>query len=112
MKSVRCNSGLIGSQELLQKRYSSFEEFKSYCRLYNIHKRLGYVSMEGCWTSNPTIQSSSEPSDLKRIYFHAVKKKDGTFKVKESTNKFCKDEGSNASFGNKKATKDWINSQI
>ena len=112
MKTVKCNSGLTGSQELLQKRYNSLDEFTNYCELYNIHERLGYASIEGCWASNPTIQYSTDPSDLMRVYFHAVKKKDGTLKIYESIERLCENvKNSHASFGSKKATLDWINTK-
>lgn len=111
MKQVKCASGLTGSQELLQKRYASFEEFESYCETYAIHTRLGYVSVKGCWNSNPTIQSSTNPADLKRVYFHAVEKKGG-YKIKESIYRLCKQvKDSHASFGSKKQVQDWINTQ-
>jgi len=108
MKSVKCKSGLIGSQEKLQDRYKDFSEFKNYSRVYAIHTRLGYVSMKGCWESNPTIQSSVEPSDLSRVYFHAVQTTKG-FRIKESTERLCKDvKNSRVSFSTKEAVKNWI----
>jgi hypothetical protein len=51
----------------LQTVYSSFDEFKSYCSLYNIHKRLGYSSISKCWADNPKIQGSVNPNDLKVV---------------------------------------------
>ena len=109
MKRVKCKSGANGCQEKLQQRYRDFNDFKNWCRTYNIHGRLGYVSMKSAWTSNPTIQSSTEPSDLSRVFFHAVKRKDGSFRVKESTSKYCSEvKNSHASFGNKEAVLSWI----
>lgn len=101
MKQVRCKSGLIGSQEKLQKRYVDFSEFKSYCNIYGVHKRLGYVSMKACWESNPTIQSSVHPSDLSVVYFHVVKGKN-SLRIKESTERLCaKVKNSISSFANR-----------
>lgn len=109
MKRVKCKSGLTGSQEKLQDRYTDFKEFKAWSSTYGVHKRLGYTSMKACWESNPTIQSSTDPSDLAVVHFHAVKKKDGTFRVKESTSRLCKDvKGSSASFMTKQFALDWI----
>lgn len=64
MTKVKCKSGLMGSQEKLQKRYEDFKDFKEWCKLYNVHGRLGFRSMKAAWVANPTIQSSVNPSDL------------------------------------------------
>jgi hypothetical protein len=64
MKQVKCKSGLTGWQCRLQKNYTSFEEFKAYSETYGIHQRLGFKSAEEAWDKNPTIQGSTEPSDL------------------------------------------------
>lgn len=110
MKKVKCKSGLLGSQETIKERYESIGEFKKYCQIYGIHKRLGYRTIKSCWESNPTIQSSVEPSDLKIVYFHVVRKKDGTFRIKESINMLCHDvKNSSASFMSRVAAKQWIN---
>ena len=109
MKQVKCKSGLTGSQEKLQDRYTDFKDFKNWSRIYNLHRRLGYVSMSGAWASNPTIQSSTEPSDLARVFFHAVKRNDGSFRIKESTHQYCAEvKNSHASFGTKEAVQSWI----
>lgn len=68
MKTVICRSGLKGWQQKLRKNYDNdFEQFKSYCEIYNIHMRLGFDSPEKAWETNPTIQGSSNPSDLKVV---------------------------------------------
>lgn len=64
MERVICKSGVEGWKSKLQNVYSSLEEFKSFCSLYKIHKRLGYSSMKKAWEENPTIQGSVNPSDL------------------------------------------------
>jgi len=66
-KQVRCKSGLTGSQEKLQNRYEDLEEFESYCDIYGIHTRLGFSSPKLAWKTNPTIQSSTNPSDLRVV---------------------------------------------
>lgn len=87
-KSVICKSGIRGQQYKLQDSYNSFIEFKDFCRNYNIHKRLGYVSMKAAWESNPTIQSSVIPTDLSRVYYHVVRGKN-SISIKESTEREC-----------------------
>lgn len=67
MKKVKCKSGLTGWQNKLQKVYSSFEEFVSYCGTYNIHERLGYSTPLKAWQANPTIQGSTNPDDLTKV---------------------------------------------
>lgn len=107
--NVRCKSGLKGWQCKLQENYNSFAGFKEFCRTYNIHKRLGYKTMKAAWESNPTIQGSTEPSDLSVVFFHVVKTIKG-FKIKESTEVFCFDvKNSQASFMNKEAAQNYIN---
>ena len=64
---VICASGLIGWKCNLQENYSSFQEFKEYCRMYAIHTRLGYKTMKNAWEENPLIKGSSIPSDLEVI---------------------------------------------
>lgn len=64
---VRCRSGLMGERSLLRTRYRDFEEFKAYCRNYGIHRRLGYRSMKAAWEANPVIESSTDPSDLRKV---------------------------------------------
>jgi len=64
MEKIICKSGIEGWKSKLQNVYSSIDEFKSFCKLYNIHKRLGYNSMKKAWNENPTIQGSVNPNDL------------------------------------------------
>ena len=65
MKKVICKSGLTGWQDKLQKVYSSLEEFEDYCD-YGIHSRLGFETPLEAWDANPTIQGSTDPSDLRK----------------------------------------------
>jgi len=51
----------------LRKNYSSFEEFESYCKVYNLHNRLGYKNPKTAWTKNPLVQWSTNPADFKKI---------------------------------------------
>jgi hypothetical protein len=93
MKTVKSKSGLTGWQDKLQNTYANFNEFKQYCSIYGVHKRLGYISMKKAWESNPTIQGSTEPSDLSVVYFHVLKKTTkNSYKisVKESVERECK----------------------
>ncbi len=75
MKRVKCKSGIEGWQDKLQSTYESFSEFKYYCSIYGLHKRLGFRSMISAWNANPTIQGSRIPSD-----FCVVKPKKGVQK--------------------------------
>ena len=87
MKQVKCKSGLTGWQNKLQKEYSSLSEFKDYCRIFNIHRRLGFKTVKAAWECNPTIRGSVAPSDLSVVYFHVIlnnKKKS----IKESVEPF------------------------
>ena len=65
MKQIKCQSGLSGTQERLQDRYSSFEEFEHYSSTYGITKRLGFNGDRIAWNANPLIEGSVEPSDLR-----------------------------------------------
>jgi hypothetical protein len=67
MKTVICNSGLKGWQCNLQENYSSFDEFKSYSKMYNLAKKLGYTSMKKAWNENPIIQGSTNPLDFRKV---------------------------------------------
>jgi hypothetical protein len=67
IKPVRCKSGEMGEQYRIQDSYGSYEEFVSYCETYGIHTRLGFKTIKGCWRSNPLVQSSTNPSDLRRV---------------------------------------------
>ena len=67
MKKVICKSGIVGWQAKLHKIYNSLEEFKQYCEIYSIHKRIGFSSIKIAWAKNPTIQGSVNPNDLMRV---------------------------------------------
>jgi len=67
MKRVKCTSGIEGWQGKLQKVYSSLNEFRSFCEVFAVHKRLGFASPKDAWESNPTIQGSTNPDDLKIV---------------------------------------------
>lgn len=109
MKQVKCKSGITGSQYKLQESYTNYAEFKEYCKTYGIHSRLGYKTMKAAWEANLTIQSSTEPSDLSVVFFHAVKRKDGSLKIKETTEVFCFNvKNSQASFLNKEGAQHYI----
>jgi hypothetical protein len=64
MKRVKCKSGIEGWQDKLQNVYSSFEEFEAYSDMYGIALRIGFISTKNAWDANPTIQGSTDPSDL------------------------------------------------
>ncbi len=66
-KQVICKSGIKGYQCKLQDNYNSFEEFKSYSEIYNLHTRLGFKTPQSAWKFNPVIQGSVNPSDYKKI---------------------------------------------
>jgi len=67
MKRVICKSGLKGWRAKLHKIYDSFNEFKCFCEIYGINQRLGYKLPANAWKANPTIQGSTNPSDLQRV---------------------------------------------
>lgn len=67
IKKVKCQSGLIGEQFLLQDAYSNYEEFENYSHIYNLHGRLGYKTPKTAWKTNPLIQSSVIPSDFRKV---------------------------------------------
>jgi hypothetical protein len=67
MKQVICRSGIKGWQSKLQSIYKDYEEFAAYNCHYNISRRLGYGSAISAWKSNPVIQGSVNPSDLRKI---------------------------------------------
>ena len=71
MRKVKCKSGIVGWQNRLQKNYSSFSEFESYCETYQIHSRLGFKTALEAWETNPIIQGSTIPSDL-RVVSNAI----------------------------------------
>lgn len=68
MKSnVKCKSGLRGWQGKLHEVYTDYQQFVDYASIFDIHRRLGFSSMERCWQANPTVQGSVDPSDLRRV---------------------------------------------
>ena len=66
MRRIRCDSGLMGWRDRLQKVYTSFEEFESDASTYGLTDRLCFDSAEEAWDANPTIQGSVDPSDYRR----------------------------------------------
>jgi hypothetical protein len=67
MKTVTCKSGTKGWQSKLQKIYTTYDEFLSYCETYQIHLRLGFKSEENCWKQNPMVRGSVIPNDLEVV---------------------------------------------
>lgn len=52
----------------LQKCYDNdFADFVYYNEMYNIAKRLGFSSADEAWDKNPTIETTTDPKDLKVI---------------------------------------------
>ena len=64
---VICKSGIEGWQGKLKSNYKNFKEFKSFCDIYCISERLGFETPEEAWKTNPTIQCSVQPDDLRII---------------------------------------------
>jgi hypothetical protein len=67
MTKIICISGLTGWQDHIQNVYDNFEEFEGYCKIYNIHERLGYDGIKECWNDNPIAEGSVNPSDYRKI---------------------------------------------
>ena len=67
VRHVRCKSGLFGERSRLQSRYSDFEEFLGYDQIYNLSERLGFCSATKAWNSNPVVESSIHPEDLRVV---------------------------------------------
>jgi len=67
MKQVKCKSGIKGWREQLQKTYNGFEEWESYSEMYGLHKRLGYKNALDAWNDNPMVESSTIPSDYRKV---------------------------------------------
>ena len=65
-KRVVCQSGITGGQRHLRDDYEDIEEFRGYSRMYGIAKRLGFRSVKAAWNTNPLIEGSVIPSDLRR----------------------------------------------
>ena len=68
IQTITCDSGTQGWRTTLQENYSnSFEQFVGYCETFEIADRLGYESPEAAWESNPMIQGSTDPLDLRIV---------------------------------------------
>ncbi len=67
MKKIITKTGYVGWQERLQMVYKNYEEFCYFARVYNIHERLGFHTIKGCWHSNPLVQGSTNPKDFRRV---------------------------------------------
>lgn len=66
-RRVRCQSGQMGERSRLQSRYTNAEEWHTYSAIYGLARRLGYASEFAAWDANPVIESSVNPSDLRRV---------------------------------------------
>ena len=64
-RKIICDSGLTGWMDKLQNVYKSYAEFRGYCDNYNVHGRLGFDATGVAWQTNPWIQGSVIPSDLR-----------------------------------------------
>jgi hypothetical protein len=68
IRSVKCRSGLTGWQARLQDNYGgNFEQFEAYSETYGIAQRLGFASETEAWETNPLIQGSVVPDDLRVV---------------------------------------------
>jgi len=67
MKRVKCESGTIGWQDKLQNVYTNLDEFRSFCEVFALYKRLGFYSAKDAWEANPTIQGSTNPDDFRVV---------------------------------------------
>ena len=97
MKRVKCKSGIEGWQDKLQNVYTSYEEFEAYSDMYGIALRIGFISTKNAWDANPTIQGSTNPSDLcvviekplkGQLLEFFTKHKESMFDVKELSENF------------------------
>lgn len=66
-RRVRCQSGLMGERSRLQSRYRNAEEWHTFSAMYGLAARLGFSSEYAAWESNPVIESSVNPSDLRVV---------------------------------------------
>jgi hypothetical protein len=66
-KQVTSVSGQHGEQYKLRAPYANLDEFRYYANLYGLHTRIGYKTPESAWARNPTVQSSTVPSDFCRV---------------------------------------------
>ncbi len=67
IKKVRCKSGIMGEQFKLRDAYAGLWDFRNWCAIGNIHKRLGYKTPETAWRYNPTVECSTIPSDFRKV---------------------------------------------
>jgi hypothetical protein len=68
MERVTCASGLQGWQCRLRESYEGrFDVFRAYDEIYGIAQRLGFVSARAAWATNPVIQGSVIPDDLRVV---------------------------------------------
>jgi hypothetical protein len=79
-KQVICKSGLKGSEDRLQDRYDSFEEWKRFAEMYGLIERLeGQESSadpddkaKEWWDRNPVLQSSTNPDDFREVEWNEL----------------------------------------
>jgi len=74
IKNIITPSGHRGWQAKLRDVYLNYEEFEAYCTIYSIHTALKFKTTIGAWRSNPVIQGSVYPSDLRRVTLRGDKK--------------------------------------
>ena len=70
MKMIKVKSGIGGQSTVWQAKLHEvfdFQEFDGYCAMYGIQSRLGYKTVMSAWRSNPVVQGSVNPSDLRRV---------------------------------------------
>jgi hypothetical protein len=68
MRRVTCTSGIQGWQCRLRENYQGrFEVFRAYDEIYGIARRLGFESAHAAWATNPVIQGSVIPEDLRVV---------------------------------------------
>lgn len=103
---ITCKSGLVGNQNRLQKTYDNFEQFKAYSETYGIHTRLGYKTPESAWKHNPMIQSSVEPTDLRKVRPQTVWLVGHTVKANYKRRKFHSEKAAAEYIGHVIAKKD------
>jgi hypothetical protein len=70
-KTVTLKSGAKGNRNLLHNRYDDFEDFESYCEMYEVHKTLGYKTPKQAWDANPIVESGTNPSDFRKVSKYA-----------------------------------------
>ena len=78
IKQVKCKSGITGWQCRLQENYADchnpYAAFKTYARMYNLHRKLGYRSMIAAWRENPLIRGSVIPTDFQKVMKKSIRK--------------------------------------